>query len=121
MRGMSKLRLGFRALAVTVSLGAGGAAHADPLRCNDTSVTEGDSKVWLIRACGQPAVSDSYCARFAQPAPAPYGTPTYPAVCVLTEEWLYDRGPGNLVAVVRIREGKIISIRYGEQGRSASR
>jgi len=121
MRGMDKLRLGLRGWVLTVSLGAVGGVHADPLRCNDTSVAEGDSKVWLIRACGQPAVSDSYCAKAAQPARTPYGTPTYPPPCVLTEEWLYDRGPGNLVAVVRIREGKIISIRYGEQGRSESR
>jgi hypothetical protein len=34
------------------------------------------------------------------------------------EEWLYDRGPGNLLAVVRIRSGVVQSIHYG---RSLSR
>lgn len=115
------LRVGFKGGVLAALLGAGGAVYADPLRCNDTSVNEGDAKVWLIRACGQPTVSDSYCARIPQPLPAQYGYPPYPAACVMTEEWLYDRGPGNLIAVVRIREGKIISIRYGEQGRSAPR
>jgi hypothetical protein len=28
------------------------------------------------------------------------------------EEWLYDRGPGNLMATVRFRNGKVESIRY---------
>jgi hypothetical protein len=115
------LRLGFRAGALAALLGAGSAVHADPLRCNDTSVHEGDAKVWLLRACGQPTVSDAYCARLAQPVPAQYGYPPYQAPCVMTEEWLYDRGPGNLMAVVRIREGRIVSIRYGQQGLSASR
>ena len=29
------------------------------------------------------------------------------------EEWLYDRGPGNLMATVRFRGGVVQSIRYG--------
>ncbi|WP_082536824.1 MULTISPECIES: DUF2845 domain-containing protein [unclassified Roseateles] len=105
------------ALALAALLTAGG-AHADSLRCADTSVSEGDAKVWLLRACGQPSISDAYCVRVLQPAhPAPYGSPHVSQVtCVVTEEWLYDRGPGNLVAVVRIREGKIVSIRYGNKG-----
>jgi len=40
---------------------------------------------------------------------------------VMTEELMYDRGQGNLIAVVRIREGRIISIQFGEQGRYAPR
>ena len=30
-----------------------------------------------------------------------------------TDERLYERGPGNLVAMVRLRSGKVQSIRYG--------
>ena len=115
------LRLGFNAWLLSAFLGAACAAHADPLRCNDTSVNEGDAKLWLIRACGQPTMSDAYCASLVQPVAVRHGRPQYQAVCVMTEEWLYDRGPGNLLAVVRIREGRIISIRYGQQGLSASR
>ncbi|MDR7334684.1 DUF2845 domain-containing protein [Roseateles asaccharophilus] len=101
---------------------AAGGAHADPLRCSGISVDEGDGKLWLLRACGQPTLSDAYCAPILQPAlPARYGSPAYPQTCVVVEELLYDRGTGNLVAVVRIREGRIVSIRYGEQGRSAPR
>ena len=33
--------------------------------------------------------------------------------CQRIDEWLYDRGPGNLVAVVRFRGGLVQSIRYG--------
>ena len=35
--------------------------------------------------------------------------------CVQTEEWLYERGPGEFVAVIRMRGGKVQSITYGRQ------
>ncbi|MGY4828132.1 DUF2845 domain-containing protein [Sphaerotilaceae bacterium SBD11-9] len=33
--------------------------------------------------------------------------------CQQVDEWLYDRGPGNLVATVRFRAGTVWSITYG--------
>jgi hypothetical protein len=41
--------------------------------------------------------------------------------CVMTDEWLHERGDGYLPAVIRMREGRIISLRFGEQGRSQPR
>lgn len=103
-----------------------GAVQAQSLQCTQGSVGEGDAKVWLLRACGQPSIADSYCARaYTPPQPRwnPYGgvQQVPQAVCVTTDEWLYDRGEGNLIAFVRIREGKVVSIRFGEQGRSQPR
>lgn len=127
MRTSDPLHRRVRWLALGALLSLAGAAQAQSLRCNDTGVREGDSKVWLLRTCGQPHYSDSYCARFTQSVvpvvPLSRGSVVVvqqPA-CVITDEWLYERGDGNLPAVVRIREGKIISIRYGEQGRSEPR
>lgn len=108
-----------QALALGPLLATAAGAQAQSLRCNGTGVSEGDSRVWLLRTCGQPTVSDSYCVPIFYPGvPTRNGLPQpIQAGCVMTDEWLYDRGTGNLVAVVKIREGKIISIRYGEQGR----
>ena len=33
--------------------------------------------------------------------------------CLPIDEWIYDRGPGNLMATVRFRSGVVQSIRYG--------
>jgi hypothetical protein len=33
--------------------------------------------------------------------------------CQQIEEWLYERGPGQLTATVRFRAGVVQSIRYG--------
>lgn len=92
-------------------------ASAQSLRCEGSLVSPGDSKLGLLRACGQPAASDQFCT-WIKPNPAPYA-PGYglirPAdpICVPVEELLYERGPGNMPAFVRIREGRIVSIRFG--------
>lgn len=98
---------------------AAGAVQAQSLRCNDAGVREGDSRLWLLKTCGQPALSDSYCVPIFYPGPPNrYGVShPIPAGCLMTDEWLYERGPGDLPAVVKIQNGRIISIRFGEQGR----
>ena len=127
-------RRAFRCLAWGAALlAAGTAVQAQSLRCSEGGVREGDSRVFLLRACGQPAIADSYCARVLVP-PAPvvqyYPGQVHPVqpvqpvpqvACVMTDEWLYERGDGYLPAVIRIREGRIISIRFGEQGKSEPR
>ena len=49
-------------------------------------------------------LSSAYCASAFVP-------------CQLTEDWLYDRGPGNLMATVRLRGGSVLSIVYGREPR----
>jgi hypothetical protein len=95
-------------------------ASAETLRCAGGSVTEGDSRVSVTYKCGQPLLKDTFCAPVyyggtLHPVPEPYASALVP--CVLTDEWLYDRGPGNLVATVRFRSGTVASIRYGQQPR----
>ncbi|WP_164886963.1 DUF2845 domain-containing protein [Piscinibacter defluvii] len=94
------------------------AVHAESLRCNGVSAVEGDSKLSVFYKCGQPLLADSFCAPvFYQgslhPVPAPIAGAFVP--CQPVEEWLYDRGPGNLMATVRFRDGKVQSIRYSRQ------
>ena len=33
--------------------------------------------------------------------------------CQKVDEWLYDRGPGNLMVTVRFRAGVVHAIEYG--------
>jgi hypothetical protein len=95
------------------------AARAESLRCNGQSVSEGDSRLSLLYKCGQPLFVDSYCAPlYYQPWYQPVSEPPATTVqCLVVEDWLYDRGPGNLMAVVRIRSGTVQSITYGRQPR----
>ena len=97
-----------------------GAANAETLRCNGHSAAEGDSRVSVLYKCGEPLLKDSYCA------PVSYGPNFLPAPdalfstlvpCQPVEDWLYDRGPGNLMATVRFRSGAVRAISYGRAPR----
>jgi hypothetical protein len=108
-------------LLLTGLLAFGGAfaaapAQAETLRCTGGSAGEGDSRVSVLYKCGQPTLKDAYCAplyygRDLVHVPEPWATHVVP--CQQVEEWLYDRGPGNMVATLRFRSGVLQSIRYG--------
>ena len=91
-------------------------AHAETLRCNGHIVETGDSRLSVRRHCGEPVLQDAYCAPVYyspgfQPVPEPFASTVVP--CFMVDEWLYDRGPGNLMATVRLRAGMVLSITYG--------
>ena len=103
-------------LGVAVALSAALQAGAEPLRCNGAIVDEGEAKVSVLRKCGPPLIRDSFCAPVyyngtPNPLPEPLAGALVP--CQLTDEWLYDRGPGNLMATVRFRAGTVLSIKFG--------
>lgn len=90
-------------------------AHAETLRCNGHIIETGDSGLSVLRHCGQPLLQDTYCAPVyyspgLQPVPEPFARAVVP--CLIVDEWLFDRGPGNLVATVRLRAGMVQSIAY---------
>lgn len=102
-------------LACVLGLPCGG-AHAESLRCPGGIAAEGDSRLSLIYKCGQPLLADSFCApvfygSWPNPVPEPFASTVLP--CQLTEQWLYERGPGNLLATVTLRSGRVQSITYG--------
>ncbi len=109
------MKVNMGAVVATVLLVAVSPAKAESLRCNGHSASEGDSKLSVAYKCGPPLLKESYCApvygaRFRDPLPEPYASAAVP--CQVIEEWLYDRGPGNLMATVRFRSGTVQSITY---------
>lgn len=95
-------------------------AQAETLRCSGGSAAEGDSRVSVIYKCGQPALKDNFCAPLYHGpnlllVPEPWAGSVLP--CQSIEEWLYERGPGNMVATLRFRAGVLQSIRYGRSPR----
>ena len=108
----SLVRIGLAAVVSTLCL----PAHAETLRCNGHIVETGDSRLSVRYHCGESLLQDSYCAPvYYYPGfklvPEPFASSVVP--CLVVDEWLYDRGPGNLVATVRFRAGVVQSITYG--------
>lgn len=116
-RGVRDVTGRLRALAVgAVLLGPCATAGAESLRCAGGIAAEGDSRLSVAYKCGAPLLQDSYCAPVYavgawQPVPEPFASLVVP--CQPIEDWLYDRGPGNLLAKVRFRAGAVLSIIYG--------
>lgn len=95
-------------------------ARAESLRCEGRSANVGDSRLSVLHKCGEPLLRDQYCAPLYLPnSPYPVPQPWIGSVapCIPVDEWLYDRGPGNLMATVRFRNGVVQSIEYGRQPR----
>jgi hypothetical protein len=102
-------------LAVAVAAGMPAGARAETLRCNGMIVAEGDSRLSVVYKCGEPVMKDSFCAPVVDLRngwPVPEAVAGWIVPCQTVEEWLYDRGPGNLLAKVRLRGGSVLSIRY---------
>lgn len=106
--------------AITLATTFAPPSQAETLRCGGGSASEGDSRVSVLYKCGQPMLKDSSCAPLyhgpdLQPVPEPWASTVLP--CQPIEEWLYDRGPGNMAATLRFRAGVLQSIRYGRSPR----
>lgn len=86
-------------VAAVLLLGAIPAEAAGAMRCGSRLVSEGDRAADLIAACGQPNFRDAW--GYAQPN----GN-----VLADTEEWTYNFGPNQLLRVLRLRNGRIVSI-----------
>jgi uncharacterized protein DUF2845 len=96
------------------------ASHAESLRCENGIVAEGDSRLAVVYKCGQPALRDDYCAPVYYNGsfnPVPEALAGAYVPCLYTEEWLYQRGPGEFLALVRLRGGRVQSITYGREPR----
>jgi hypothetical protein len=95
-------------------------ARAESLRCSGGIAAEGDSRLSVFYKCGEPVLKDDRCdavygSGALYPVPEPFASAIVP--CQRVEEWLYERGPGNLTATVRFRSGVVQSIVYGRTPR----
>lgn len=107
-------------LAAAAALLACLSAQAESLRCTGGSAAEGDSRISVAYKCGQPVLKDSFCAPvyYYHPVLRQYvaeATPNPALPCQQVEDWLYERGSGNLTATVRFRSGVVQSITYGRE------
>lgn len=103
-------------VGLLVALTCPAGALAESLHCDGGIVSEGDSRLSLVYKCGAPKLKDSYCSPVYYPGtldvvPEPYALRVVP--CVVVDAWLYERGPGQLIATVYLRSGVVQTITYG--------
>ena len=95
------------------------------LRCDGDLAMPRDSKAVVVWKCGEPFFVQSFC-KIIDPSEGvmtllPIG-PYAPGMlvapwCQLVEEWYYNPGPGQFIAIMRFEQGVMRSIRYGDRVR----
>lgn len=111
------------ALFCLVALMHAGGASAQSLSCGGSLSGVGDSKFSVVQKCGEPMSKEFVCVPRPQVAwvPSPYpGGPAQQVVtqaCVPMEDWVYHRGQGNFLGIVRFYNGAVESVRDGEKMR----
>ena len=87
-----------------------GAAHgAGPFRCDGRLIRAGVPAAYVLEKCGPPDFG------VTEQVPRRARTATgfsRPAGISVSDQWIYDRGPGRFPAVLIIREGRLIRIDY---------
>lgn len=92
---------GLAALAVLV-IGAAPAAEAG-LRCGTELVQPGDSKVEVLKKCGEPLLRETVAVKKT------------PGADEIVDRWTYDQGPGRFLKVLTFEAGDLAGIENGER------
>lgn len=100
-----------------------GTAFAQSLSCGGSLSGVGDSKFSVVQKCGEPMSKEFVCVPRPQVAwvLSPYpGGPAQQVVtqqCVPMEDWVYHRGQGSFLGIVRFYNGAVQSVRDGDRMR----
>jgi hypothetical protein len=81
--------------------------------CESSAIHIGDTTLDLLARCGEPATRDVTQEPRAVPV-AVSGPPGF--VTVQVETWTYDFGPQRFIAIVKLEDGKIVSVESGGYG-----
>jgi len=98
-------------------------ASAQSLNCGGSLSGIGDSKFSVVQRCGEPLSKEAVCVPRPQvawvlsPYPGGRAQQVVTQQCVPMEDWVYHRGQGNFLGIVRFYNGAVESVRDGEKVR----
>ncbi|WP_432721017.1 DUF2845 domain-containing protein [Jeongeupia wiesaeckerbachi] len=94
-------------------------ALADSFRCQNSLVSEGDSRAAVLQKCGEPLAKDSFCeARQTSTTPLPNGgTVVNVTQCETVDEWTYNPGSGKFLTTLRFESGRLSNIKLGDRAK----
>lgn len=97
--------------------------HASSLRCGSKLANVGDTKAEIIEKCGEPIMTDTFCAPLVaanQPQGIQNGDNNVQnniaiAACENVEIWTYNPGSGKFMTNLYFSRGQLQVIRYGDR------
>lgn len=97
------------AVAAVLLLAAMSPAHA--FRCGTRIITRGDHADKILRFCGEPVSVQTRVTQRTYVSDLGRVFPGYVEE-VIIEEWTYNRGPHQLIRVVRLENGYVADIKH---------
>jgi hypothetical protein len=90
-------------------------ATAESLRCKGDIVEIDDTKAEVLKKCGEPEMSDTYCEKSEQKIKRSDGTLTLLEGCENVDIWTYNPGKGQFLTNLYFAQGKLREMRYGDR------
>jgi hypothetical protein len=89
-----------------------GAPEALALRCGHDVVTSGDSKLEVLKKCGEPMLEERHFEEFRK------GVDTHveKRVGSVVDEWTYNFGPHDFLYFLKFANGILVDIETGDYG-----
>ena len=90
-------------------------AGAESLRCNGDIVDLEDTKAEVIKKCGKPEITDSFCEKILRNIAQSDGKVIAIEDCQNVDIWTYSPGKGQFLTNLYFAEGKLREMRYGDR------
>ena len=85
------------------------------MRCGSDLVLEGDRKIEVLAACGEPATIDVW-EETKRVRDYRWGRFWNLWETVVIEEWTYNFGPSRFIQTVRFENGRVVRVESGGYG-----
>ncbi len=107
---MSRCRSLIMVFSLCIGMLSGQNAFA--FRCGSGLVTEGESKISVLRKCGEP----SWVDRWSEESIELPDTDFEHRISRINERWIYNPGPTQFLRIVTFRDSKVFAIETGSRG-----
>jgi hypothetical protein len=81
-------------------------------RCSGGLISTGDSKLILLKKCGEP----SWIDRYAEQTVEQPDTDFEHSITRINERWIYNLGPTEFIRIITLRDGRVANIETGGRG-----
>jgi len=90
-------------------------AQAESLRCKGDIVDIGDTKIDVLRMCGEPSFKDTLCEKTPHRIKQHDGNFIVKEACQNVDIWTYNPGKGQFWTNLYFEEGRLREMKYGDR------
>lgn len=93
-------------------LGLGATHRAYAFHCSGGLISTGDSKLVVLKKCGNPSWIDRWAERIVELPDTDFEH----SITRINERWIYNLGPTQFIRIITLRDGRVANIETGGRG-----